>query len=162
MYFKNFENMVYEFNIAGQDTAMYVKDITRNVRFRRDILANITVFDEYDIIGDETPEHIAEKFYGNQQYHWIIMLTNERYDYRSDFPLSQYVLDKYISDKYDNPYGVHHYVDSKGFVVNSGTIGALSVSNSDYEYTLNENKRRIKIIPLIYVDKIISEFKKII
>jgi hypothetical protein len=162
MYFSNFENMVYEFNIAGKDTAIFLKDITRNVRFGRDVLANITVYDEYDIIGNETPEHIAEKFYGNPQYHWVIMLANECYDYASDFPLAQDILEQYISDKYDNPYGIHHYADNAGFVVNSDASGAVSVSNSDYEYSINESKRRIKIIPQIYVNQIISEFKKII
>ena len=162
MYFSNFENMVYEFNIAGKDTAIFLKDITRNIRFRRDVLANITVYDEYDIIGDETPEHIAEKFYGNPQYHWIIMLANDRYDYIADFPLSQNILEQFIADKYTNPYGIHHYANPKGFVVNSNAVGAVSVSNSDYEYTINESKRRIKIIPQMYVAQIISEFKKIL
>ena len=110
MYFNNFENFVYEFNIGGKDTALLVKDITRNVRFRMDVLSNITVYDEYDILEGETPEHIAEKIYGNPQYHWIIMLVNERYDYLSDFPLSLFNLEKYINDNYDNPYDTHHYV----------------------------------------------------
>jgi hypothetical protein len=169
MYFKNFQNMLYEFNIGGKDTAIFIKDITRNIRFRRDILANITVYDEYDIQEGETPEHIAEKLYGNAQYHWILMLVNERYDYKSDFPLSQYVLEKYINDNYNNPYDIHHYVDSKGYIVDSPNVDinnitqpSYPVSNYDYEYTLNESKRRIKIIPIVYIEKIINEFKKII
>jgi len=103
MYFSNFDDFIYEFNINGKDVAILMKDITKNIRFRRDVFANITVFDEYDIQGDETPEHIAEKIYGNAQYHWVVMLANERYDYKSDFPLSQYSLEKYISDNYANP-----------------------------------------------------------
>lgn len=161
--------MLYEFNIGGKDTAIFIKDITRNIRFRRDILANITVYDEYDIQEGETPEHIAEKLYGNPEYHWIIMLANDRYDYKSDFPLSQYVLEKYINDNYNNPYDIHHYVDSKGYIVNSPNVDinnitqpSYPVSNYDYEYTLNESKRRIKIIPIVYIEKIINEFKKTI
>lgn len=154
--------MIYEFNIAGKDTAVFLKDITRNIRFRRDVIANISIYDEYDIIDGETPEHIAEKFYGNPKYHWVIMLANECYDYTKDFPLTQYILEQYIASKYDNPYGIHHYADSKGFIVNSDAPGAVSVSNSDYEYTINESKRRIRIIPQNYIDRIVSEFKKII
>lgn len=162
MYFNNFENFVYEFNIGGKDTALLVKDITRNVRFRMDVLSNITVYDEYDILEGETPEHIAEKIYGNPQYHWIIMLVNERYDYLSDFPLSLFNLEKYINDNYDNPYDTHHYVNSLGFIVNSDAEGAYAVSNYEYETTLNESKRRIKIVPVYYIDRIMAEFKKII
>jgi hypothetical protein len=162
MYFNNFENFIYEFNIGGKDTALLVKDITRNVRFRMDVLSNITVYDEYDILEAETPEHIAEKIYGNPQYHWIIMLVNERYDYLNDFPLSLFNLEKYINDNYDNPYDAHHYVNSLGFIVNSDAEGAYAVSNYEYETAINESKRRIKIVPVYYIDRIMAEFKKII
>ena len=162
MYFSNFDDFIYEFNIGGKDVAILMKDITKNIRFRRDVFANITVFDEYDIQGDETPEHIAEKIYGNAQYHWVVMLANERYDYKSDFPLSQYAIERYISDNYTNPYGTHHYVNNKGFVVDSDAAGAYPVSNSDHEYTLNEAKRRIKIIPQVYINNIINEFNNIL
>jgi len=69
MYFKDFDKFLYEYNIAGKDKAIIVKDITKNVRFRKDLFANITVYDQYDIIDGETPEIIAEKIYGNAEYH---------------------------------------------------------------------------------------------
>lgn len=86
MYFKEFPEMLYDFKYGGKNKTTIVKDITRNVRVRRDLLANITLFDEYDIVDGETPEIIAEKIYGNPEYHWIIMLVNGRYDYLTDFP----------------------------------------------------------------------------
>lgn len=162
MYFKNFPNFLYEFSINGKDTAVIVRDITRNIRFRRDVLANITIYDEYDIVDNESPETIAEKVYGNANYHWIIMLVNERYDYKNDFPLSSYDLEKYITDKYGSQkYSIHHYIDAKGFIVDS-TAAVNSVSNYDYEVSINESKRRIKIVPQYLIDKIITEYKKII
>lgn len=162
MYFKNFPNILYEFKIAGKDTITVVKDITRNIRFRRDVLANVTVFDEYDIVDSETPEHIAEKVYGNPEYHWIVMLANERYHHINDFPLSTRDLETYINATYTQPYATHHYENSAGFVVNSSEVGAYAVSNYDYEVSRNEAKRRIKLIPPIYVAKILSEYKEIL
>jgi len=162
MYFKNFPSFIYNYDIAGVDTALLVKDITRNVRFRQQILANITVYDEYDILDGETPEHISEKIYGNPDYFWVIMLSNDRYDYVNDFPLPQFTLEQYISDKYPNPYGVHHYLNVNGFVVDSSYAGAIAVTNKDYEYGVNETKRRIKIIPKFYIDKVLTDYKKII
>jgi hypothetical protein len=102
MYFKDFPKFFYEFDIKGEKSLTAVKDITRNIRFRRDILSNITVYDEYDIQEGETPEIIAEKIYGSPEYHWVIMLANERNDYISDFPLSPDELDQYIYQKYAN------------------------------------------------------------
>ena len=162
MYFKNFPSFIYDFNINGVNTALLLKDITRNVRFRKELLSNITVYDYYDILNNETPEQISEKLYSIPDYFWVIMLANDRYDYIKDFPLSQFVLEQYINDKYDDPYGIHHYENESGFIVDSSYIGASSITNYDYEYSVNESKRRIKIIPKYYIDKIISDFKKII
>jgi hypothetical protein len=109
MYFKNFPNFIYEFKVGNTNRTSLVKDITKNIRFRRDILANVTVYDEYDIVDGETPEIIAEKFYGDAQYHWIIMLANDRYDYIEDFPLAEYQLVKVISSKYPGTENdIHH------------------------------------------------------
>ena len=163
MYFQDFPNFLYEYDISGEKKAFVVTDITRNIRFRRDVLANVTVYDEYDIIDGETPEIIAEKMYGNAEYHWVIMLTNNRFDYINDFPMRIPVLEKYITQKYgDSADEIKHYVDANGFIVNSTKPGAVSVSNRQYEEQLNESKRRIKIISSKLLDTILKNYKDII
>jgi len=140
--------------------AILMKDITRNIRFRRDVLANVTVYDEYDIVDGETPEIIAEKMYGNAEYHWIVMLANDRYDYRNDFPLTYTDLQRYIEDKYGQEAdGIHHYKDTRGYFVDSDFPGAVSVSNRQYEDELNESKRRIKIISAGLINTILKTFR---
>ncbi len=87
MYFKEFPQFLYDFRYGPRETkTSIVTDITRNVRFRKEILENIAVYDEYDIVDGETPEIIAEKIYGNPEYHWIVMIANGYYDYLTDFP----------------------------------------------------------------------------
>ena len=161
MYFKGFPQFLYDFNYGDRVKTSIVKDITRNIRFRKEILQNVTLFDEYDIIDGETPEIIAERVYGNSEYHWIIMLANERFDYRNDFPLAYVELSRYVTDKYGvgNEDDVHHYIDSNGFIVNSDEPGATSVSNRQYEEVQNEKKRRIKLIPSTIIDTILKNFK---
>jgi hypothetical protein len=147
-------------NIRKQTKAFALTDITRNIRFRKEILANITSYDEYDIVDGETPEIIAEKVYQNPEYHWIIMLANDMYDYRADFPLTQLQLERYVADKYgEYADDVHHYEDEEGYVVNSDASGAVSISNRQYEETVNESKRRIKIISKELVGIILKNFK---
>lgn len=159
MYFKEFPETLYDFNIAGKDKVMLVKDITRNIRFRRDVLANITLYDLYDIVDGETPEIIAEKFYGDAQYHWIVMLANDRYDYVADFPMTYNVLWEYIKAKYgDQKYYPHHWVSPSGHIVDSDFPGALPISNIKYEEDLNESKRRIKIISPSLISSILKNF----
>jgi hypothetical protein len=97
MYFKEFPRFLYDFKKPdGTTETQIVRDITRNVRFRKEILENITLFDEYDVMDGETPEIIAEKVYGNPKYHWVIMLANQRYDYINDFPKEETSLAKCI------------------------------------------------------------------
>lgn len=140
--------------------AILMKDITRNIRFRRDLLANITVYDEYDIIDGETPEIIAEKIYGNAEYHWIIMLANDRYDYRKDFPLTYVDLQRFINEKYgEDADDVHHYVNSRGYIVDSNYPGATSISNRQHEEDLNESKRTIKIISPQIIGTALKNFR---
>lgn len=164
MYFQDFPNFLYDFEFTkGNRDALVLTDITRNIRFRRDILANVSVYDEYDVVDGETPEIVAEKIYGNAEYHWIIMLANERYDYRKDWVLSIPRLEEYIQDKYgEDADSVHHYEDAKGNIVHQSAIGALSVSNRQYEEIENEKKRRIKLISKQIIDTVLNNFKELL
>jgi hypothetical protein len=143
-----------------QTKALILTDITRNIRFRRDVLANITIYDYYDVIDGETPEIVAEKFYGNAQYHWIVMLVNERYDYLKEWPLTQPNLDQYVIDKYgSSANSIHHYENARGAVVPSSYPLAVPITNANYEERLNESKRRIKIISRELLSTILKNFK---
>jgi hypothetical protein len=145
---------------STETKAMILTDITRNIRFRRDVLANITVYDYYDIVEGETPEIVAEKIYGNAQYHWIILLVNDRYDYLADWPLTQPNLDQYVIDKYgDAANDIHHYENASGITVSYDYPLAVPVTNALYEAEVNESKRRIKIISRDLISTILKNYK---
>lgn len=170
MYFKQFPKFLYDFQYNGKTKTSIVVDITRNIRFRKEILANVALYDEYDIVDGETPEMIAEKVYGNPEYHWIIMLANDKFDYLADFPLEEVALVKYIVAKYGaQRYSVHHYettsagefdFDTKLHVVNSDHPGCYPVSNDEYERRLNESKRRIKLISPNIISAILKQYRE--
>lgn len=164
MYFENFPKFVYDFDIGGERKAIIISDITRNVRFRKEVLSNIELYDEYDVVDGETPEIISEKVYGTSQYHWIIMLVNERYDYINDFPMTYTALLKHVEDKYGvgNENEPHHYVNERGFIVNSDVEGATPVSNLQYEERLNESKRRIRVVSPRIIQKVIKQFADVL
>ena len=163
MYFKEFPQFLYDFKYANTTKTTVVTDITRNVRFRKEVLENITLFDEYDIVDGETPEIIAEKIYGNPEYHWIIMLVNQKHDYISDFPLPEQALEKHIVDTHAAArYSIRHYVNAAGFIVNSNAAGAVSVTNDAFERDLNESKRRIKLISPQLISTVLTQFKDLL
>ena len=165
MYFKDFPSFYYDFKQNdGTTKTSIVKDITRNIRFRRDILANVSLYDQYDIQDGDTPEIIAEKVYGNAQYHWVVMLLNEKFDYISDFPLDEVSLVKYIESKYGvaGKYAIHHYENADGYVVDSDAVGATSVDNDTYERRVNETKRTIKLVAPSVLNNILKNYKDLL
>lgn len=157
MYFSNFPKIVYDFDLRDGTDYKIVTDITRNVRLRKQILENISLYDYYDIGEGETPEIVSEKIYGTPYYHWVIMLANQRYDYVNDFPLTQQELDKYIDQKYGSKkYHIHDY-KVNGFIkegvniitlrdsaLTGGGIGEMAVGkvlvsvNNGYEARIDE------------------------
>jgi hypothetical protein len=135
MYFKDIPSIYYNFNIGGKDQLSIIKDITHNVRFRKEILSNVTLYDEYDIRDGETPEIIAERVYGNPNYHWVIMLLNEKYDYITDFPLSYNELVEHTKLKYGEEYinDANYFLDFNGNRVESN-ISAINITNPGSGY----------------------------
>lgn len=160
MYFKTMPKIYYPFTINGNEQYLIVKDITVNIRFVKEFLGNITLYDLYDIREGETPEILSDKFYGTPFYHWILMIANDRYDYLADWPLTADRLTQYVQDKYgvEYMYSIHHYENAQGYVVDSSWPNARVVSNFDFEDRLNESKRTIKVIDKSLVEQIAAEF----
>lgn len=124
MYFEKFPKIYYDFPQDATSTNLQIlTDITTNVRFRKAVLENITLYDEYDIQEGETPEIIAEKVYGNAELHWVIMLVNQRYNYLEDFPMTSAELYNHCVETYgqDNLEVIHHY-EKNGIVVNPTAV----------------------------------------
>lgn len=162
MYFKNFPKIFYDFKYSERDVRIQsVIDITTNVRLRKEFFDNVVSFDYYDIKDGETPEILAEKFYGSAELHWIIMLSNDRYDYIEDFPMSVFDLEKYIEEKYgDTKYDIKYYT-LDGFIVSQSTAGAGTISNYDWEFLENDRKRRIKLFSRDTIKPLIDQYNKL-
>lgn len=165
-YFANFPTILYPFELNGQIRIVRVRDIVANVRIRKLILSNITLYDDYDIEDGETPEIIAERVYGDPNLHWIIMLANDRYDLWNDFPMSDYALSKYIENKYGqgNENEQHiifdslHFEDERGNIVDGPETNLVkAITNVEYETRVNESKRRIKVVNKSIISSIINE-----
>ena len=159
-YFKNFPSIYYNFTVKGEDTFFILKDITVNFRVLKKALENVTIYDEYDVVDGETPEIVSQKIYGRSDYHWVIMIFNNRVDYLSEWVMTYDRLEQYCKDKYgeEEIYSIHHYEDAEGYTVDETYPSATPISNIDYEVVQNENKRRIKLISKRVLQQLIDEF----
>jgi len=170
MYFSKFPLTVYD--IKGDKNYKLLPDIMRRVKLRSGIAAGRYTFDSYDVRNNENPEDVAFKYYGDAEYHWVILLTNNITDRYYQWPLTQPQFDAFLTDKYGagSEDAVHHYElaqtsgattsrdDSHMLEVNSDTDDATSISNRQYEERIQDKNRQIKLLDRRYLSQFVEEF----
>ena len=87
------------------------KNLFRRVKIREDLFSNFVVFDQYKVIGDERPDNVAEKVYGDDNLDWVILMSNNIIDVKNEWPMTQSDLSTYINEKYTQKElsHIHHY-----------------------------------------------------
>lgn len=65
-----------------------------------DLQNNPMLFYEYSIQEGDTPEIVAEKYYGDSYDYWIVLYSNELLDPVWSWPLTQNQFNDYIDSKY--------------------------------------------------------------
>ena len=165
-YFSKFP--LYQYDIQDTQERTLITDILRRVNLKGNAKANTLVFDQYVVQDGDQPDMVAHKYYGDSTLHWVIVTINNITS-RYDWPLDQVALSDFVRDKYDNPDGIHHYEinatsgdTTKKLIVSSDTTGATAVTNFEHEQTVNDNKRKIRLLDKLYVGQFVSEFEKLI
>ena len=171
-YFSYYPKILYD--VEGNGNPKVITNLLRRVKIKNGLKESASLFDEVEVQNGETPEILADNFYGDQKYYWIILLFNNIKDRFYDWPLAQVQFETYINDKYSNLNGIHHYEvtqesgsttsfdNSHRIQVNSTTPGATAVTNYDYELRLQQEKGRIKLIKSEFLDLITEEFRTLI
>jgi hypothetical protein len=175
MYFSRFPSLLFLVTPPSFGTpARYVTltDITRNVRFKKEVIDNISLYDIFVMKESDSIETVSEKLYGSPYYHWVLMLLNNMYDWRKDFPLNSLAFDEYIKEKYGSieiaKSTLLFYNNSKGLVVDSNHLNENGVNDAspnyayDYELLQNDSKRKIKVISKELLSTVLSNFENLL
>ena len=177
MYFSRFPLRVYD--MKGDGVFKLLPDILRRVKLRSGIKAGAFIFTEYDVRDGEKPEDVAVKWFGDPEYHWIILTTNNITDRYYEWPMTQPQFQNFIEDKYGiaSIDSIHHYeitqtsgrTTSNGpndysYLVecNSDEDGASPVTNREYEQRLQDKFRSIRLLDQRYLPTFVSEFEALI
>ena len=99
-----------------------VTNIIARFAFDSQLKENSSAFYPYQIQDSDTPEIIADKYYGNVEYHWVVLLFNNIIDPQFDWPLKSDTLIDYIDKKYTAN-------GAANTTVQSGLAWALSENN---------------------------------
>jgi len=168
-YFNNFPKVA--FDVHGEGDLVLLTDITKRVRFSDLAKRNNIVFDFYDVKDGETPEYIASEFYGDPLLHWVILLANDIHDRYEDCPMSVAQFESYVYTKYSDVNEVHHYefnqtsgdttqtIEIPNDSANTIPVGAVTITNYEYEELLQEQKRKIRLIKPEYIGQIKNELR---
>lgn len=165
-----------------------VKNFWRRAKIREDFFGNFVLFTKYNVIGDERPDTVAEKYYGSANLDWLVLTSNNIIDIKNDWPMTEYDLNIYLNDKYTPQQlaEIHHYetIEYRDFsnqlIVKGGqivdnnfkveylkggqvrTVSPIkSVSHFEWEVQKNDEKRVIDLVKTEFVDKVLRDFDAI-
>ena len=194
-YFKQLPNFDYISRINERKSNrdyLEVKNLFRRPLIREDIFTNFMSFTKYKIVGDERPDEVAYKVYGDEDLDWVVLLANNIINVRDEWPMSQGDFNNYLSEKYGDTGGVDiikHYEtiqiqDSKGKIfvpkgkivdstfkatfLDSGTNQLVEVSPIQgisyrtYEERLQDDKRNINILESRFLSYVIDEVETLL
>lgn len=148
MLFSAFPKAFYSFNTEGNDVKL-VTNIFSRVSINDSVLNNVYSFYKYELKDDDTPEIVAQKEYGNPEFHWVICYVNRLEDPVFDFPLPRDALERYIVKKYNYSSIAQAYSEIKHYVetientlkeVDGPTTKTVSnniITLSQYDHTIN-------------------------
>jgi hypothetical protein len=148
------------YDMKGDQNYKLLPDILRRVKLRTGIRTGSFLFDNYDVKDGERPEDIAFKLYGDAEYHWVVLMSNNITDRYYQWPLSQPQFQEHLADKYGagNEDDVHHYEktqdsgptssrDSSHLVeCNSDDGDPAIISNRQYEQRKQDEYRQIRLL----------------
>ena len=127
-------------------------------------------FYDYTLQDGERLDQLADMYYGDSKYVWVIILANDMIDPQFEIPRPYNEFRKYVINKYGSwenvVNGTHHYerisiykdTDTKvadlnpSIIISEDQYNSLlpqerkEVKNLEYEENLNENKRNIKLL----------------
>ena len=151
-------------------------NILRRVKLRAGLRSGAFLFDNYDVKDGERPEDVAYKWFGDAEYHWVILMTNNITDRYYQWPLTQPQFQEYLKDKYGagSEDAVHHYeitqtsgpTTSRDYShmveCNSDETNPSIISNRQYEQRKQDEYRQIRLLDKRYLRVFVNEFESLI
>ena len=169
MFFSKFPYIVYD--SVGDGEFKIVTNLLRRVAIRSKVKANTLFFDTYDVKEGETPEMVAHKLYGDPELHWIVLLVNNVTERYHQWPKNTNQFLAYINDKYSDVDATHHYEISQvsgdtTIKIDIGTDNtdyptASIVTNFEYEESLQDKLRGIRLLDPAYLEDFVEEYEKL-
>jgi len=152
-----------------------VKNLFKKGVLRQDIFQDLSFFTKYIVEGDDRPDNVADRVYGDPTLDWVVLMANNITNIQSEWPLSQADFNTFLLDKYENETilysGIHHYESNEVktsrdvIVIPSGMRVGVGQSVSFYDDGLKQQVTKTDVASPItnymYEDKINNDKRNI-
>ena len=152
-----------------------VKNLFKKGVLRKDIFQDLSFFTKYIVEGDDRPDNVADRVYGDPTLDWVVLMANNITNIQSEWPLSQADFNTFLLDKYENETilysGIHHYESNEVktsrdvIVIPSGMRVGVGQSVSFYDDGLKQQVTKTDVASPItnymYEDKINNDKRNI-
>ena len=180
-YFNNFPKITYN------DST--IRNTLLKSALVAEVFENQDSFYPYIVKDGYRPDLVANDFYGDSRYDWVVLFSNKIVDPYYEWPLSVNDFNSFLEKKYGTTiYSLQnttsHYeytgitgesaediarkswkmstaTHAKKVTYGESTAGWTAVSVYDYEDRLNEQKRSIKLLAPAYLNQIEKELATI-
>ena len=99
MYFKTVPEIRYSWkDYNNKQHIAVVPDIFRRIQLDK-FFSNRLLLVDYFVDDVERPEDVAHKIYGNSDYHWIVLLSNNIFDVEKEWPKNSKDLPKLVKEQ---------------------------------------------------------------
>lgn len=119
-------------------TSVYRNLLTR-VSMIPSVLKNPLVYYSYDLQEGDTPEIVAEKYYGSPYRFWLVLFANEMLDAQWDWPLDTLQFQNYIVDKYSQ-LNFDPYSTTKSYRKKIETFNRISGMTSTFNVDITQSE----------------------
>jgi len=138
-----------------QGNQISVIDILKRVEVIPSLLKNPLLFYSYDIQDGDTPDIIANKYYGDSYRYWMVPYANQMIDSQAEWPMNSNLFNNYLLNKYSaiaaNTYPANTasttfgqvltYTQStiQSYIITISTYDSLSSTTTATNYNVDAN-----------------------
>lgn len=132
------------------------------------------VYQKYMIKSGDSPESLADTLYQDANLYWVFLVVNNIINPMTGWPIDDAVFDEFVTKKYGNPDGIHHFIDNRinrlcddvddaayrAVPVNTLPFYIVPITNQAHEQALNDEKREIVVINPRYVNQFVETYNR--
>ena len=99
MYFSNIIDVAID--VDGSGNRDKLKNLTAKSKISDELINNAGFYQTIEIIDGERPDHLSQRLYGTDKYHWTFLLLNPQIkNIWDDWPMKYSQLVEYCTNKY--------------------------------------------------------------